>query len=121
MLALLNNPSIAKAAEAAGVDESTLHRWLKEPGFTRAFRRARANAFDQAVALTQRYAGTAVQVLVKVMADAGAPYPSRVAASVALLKFGREGVLLDDLTQRVEALEAEARSSGENRRSNDGA
>ncbi len=108
MLALLNNPSVAKAAEAAGVGEATLHRWLKEPGFTRAFRRARASAFDQAVALTQRYAGMAVQVLVKIMADPAAPYPSRVAASVALLKFGREGVLLDDLTERVEALELAA-------------
>lgn len=106
VLALLNNPSIARAAEAVGVDESTMHRWLKDQGFVKALRRARASAFDQAVTLTQRYAGSAVQVLVKVMADQGAPYPSRVAASVALLKFGREGVLLDDLAQRVENLEA---------------
>jgi hypothetical protein len=108
VLAMLSTPTIARAAEAVGVDESTLHRWLKDHEFVRALRGARASAFDQAVTLTHRYATSAVQVLLKVMADAGAPYTSRVAAAVALLRFAREGVLLDDLTQRVENLEAAA-------------
>lgn len=106
VLALLGNPTIARAAEAAGVDESTMHRWLKEAAFVGAYRRARAAAFDQAIALAHRYAGSAVQVIVKIMADPGASYAARLAAAVALLKFGREGVLLDELSQRVESIEA---------------
>jgi len=105
ILALLNNPTIARAAEAAGVDESTLHRWLRDPAFASAYKRARAESFGQAVGLTQRYAGAAVQTLVKIMADPAAATASKVAAATSLLKFGREGVVLDDLEERVAKLE----------------
>ena len=41
LTALMNDPNIKRAAEAAGVGERTLHRWLDEPAFIAAFRRAR--------------------------------------------------------------------------------
>lgn len=47
-----------------------------------------------------------MQTLAKIMADVQAPYPSRVAAASALLKVGRESLELDDLAQRIDALEA---------------
>ena len=43
--ALLNEPTIAKAAEASGVGERTLYRWLAEPAFSRVFRRTHREAF----------------------------------------------------------------------------
>lgn len=113
ILALLNEPTIAKAAAAAGVGERSLYRWLDEPEFAAAYRKARRQAFSQAIALTQRYAPMAVQVLAKVASDASATTAARVSAATAILKYGREGIELDDLAARVEQLESEHRQANE--------
>ncbi|MFG0241673.1 MAG: hypothetical protein ACF8R9_05595, partial [Phycisphaerales bacterium JB054] len=65
------------------------------------------DAFNQAIALTQRYASLAVTTLAKIMADASAPNAAKVSAATAMLKFGRESIELDDLAARIETLEAE--------------
>ena len=105
IVALLNEQTVARAAKAAQVGERTMYRWLDEPGFSRAYYKARRDAFSQAIGLTQRYAPLAVNTLAQVMADQAAPASSRVSAAIALLRFGREGIELDDLAARVEALE----------------
>ncbi len=108
IVALLNEQTVARAAKAARVGERTLYRWLREPAFSRAYRQARRDAFGQAIALTQRYAPLAVNTLAQVMMDAHAPSSSKVAAATTILRFGREGIELDDLGARVEALEQAA-------------
>ena len=113
ILALLAQPSVAKAAEACGVPERTLYNWLDDPHFDRAHRRARKLAFRQAIALSQRYAAMAVQTLAKVASDPNVPAAAKVSASTALLKFSRESIELDDLAERVEALEAELKERGD--------
>ncbi len=105
ILALLSETSIAKAASKIGASEKTVRRWLEEPLFASEYRRARREAFGQAIALVQRYATMAVNVMVRVMADTASPPPSRVAAAAAILRFGREGIELDDLAARIDALE----------------
>ncbi len=47
----------------------------------------------------------AVNTLAQVMADQAAPASARVSAAIGLLRFGREGIELDDLAARLEALE----------------
>jgi hypothetical protein len=47
----------------------------------------------------------AVNTLAKIMHDEKAAASARVAAAVAVLKFSRESIELDDLTSRIEALE----------------
>ena len=106
--ALLTAPSIQKAAEQSEVPLRTLNRWLTEPVFLAAFMRARRDAFSQAIALTQRYAPVAVNVLAKVMTDAASSASAKVAAAAHVLKFGREGVELEDIHARLAALEARA-------------
>jgi hypothetical protein len=109
ILALLAEPSLTRAAKACGTTERTLYRWLREEtAFIRAYRRARREAFSQAIGLTQRYAPVAVTTLVRIMTDETAPHTSKVQAATTLLRFGRDGVELDDLLDRVEALEAAA-------------
>jgi len=108
IVALMNEPSIAKAAKAAEVGERTLMRWLREPGFARAYRISRREAFGQAIAMTQRYAPLAVATLARVMADESAGHSAKVSAATAILRFGREGIELDDLAARIEALEQTA-------------
>jgi hypothetical protein len=112
IVALLNEPTVKKAAESIGVDERTVHRWLDQPEFSRRYRKARREAFAQAISLTQKYAPHAVQVLMKVMADPAAPYSAKVTAALGMLKFSRESIELDDLAARVEALEQTAAAPG---------
>jgi len=50
-----------------------------------------------------------VHTLARIMADPSVPPAPRVAAATALLKFSRESIELDDLAQRVEALERSQR------------
>lgn len=105
IVALINETSVARAAEVAGINQTTLHRWLKDDAFSTAYRHARREAFNQAIALTQRYSPLAVNTLAQVMMDQTASHASKVAAASAMLKFGREGIELDDLAGRVESLE----------------
>jgi hypothetical protein len=108
IVALLNEQTVGRAATAARVGERTLYRWLRDPAFSHAYRRARREAFGQAIALTQRYAPVAVNTLAQIMMDDAAPASSKVAAATTLLRLGREGIELDDLAARVEALEEAA-------------
>src|SRR4030095_10520727 len=47
--ALLTAPTIAKAAETAGVTEASIRTWLKEPDFRRKYRETRQNLFETAL------------------------------------------------------------------------
>lgn len=86
LIALLNEPSIQKAAAAAEVGERTIYDWLKEPAFSAEYRRARREAFSQAIAMTQRYAPLAVNTLAKIASDMSAPTNARVSASAAFVR-----------------------------------
>jgi hypothetical protein len=110
IIALINETTVARAAQTSGIGERTLHRWLQDDAFVDAYRRARREAFGQAIALTQRYAPMAVTTLAKVMNDPVAPHTARVSAASAMLKFGREGIEMDDLAARLERLEATSAS-----------
>lgn len=105
IIALMAEPSIAKAARTANVGERTLHTWLDEPEFARAYREARRRAFAQAISLTHKMAAAAVQTLAKVMIDTTAPHAARVSAASSLLRFSRESIELDDLAARIGEVE----------------
>jgi hypothetical protein len=105
LLALLNEPTVKKAADSIGVDQKTIHRWLEQPAFERAYRKARREAFSQAMAMSQKYAPLALQALAKIVHDESKPPSARVSAASAILKFSRESLELDDLAARLAALE----------------
>ena len=105
IVALINHPTVRLAAEAVGVSEKTMYRWLGDPEFAREHRKARRLAFTQAITLTNKYAPMAVQTLAKIASDPSAPHAARVSASAALLKFSRESIELDDLAGRLDDVE----------------
>ena len=113
IIALLNEPTVRQAAKTANIPEPTVRRWLTQGAFKRAFREARREAFSQAISLTQRYAPLAVQALAKIIADEKVTASSRVQAAVAILKFSRESVELDEIVERVERLERAAEAGGD--------
>lgn len=105
IVALLNQPTVQKAAEQVGVSDRTVYRWMDEPEFSEAYRRARRQAFSQAIAMSQKYAPLALQALAKIVHDDSRPCSARVSAASAILKFSRESLELDDLAARLAALE----------------
>ena len=110
--ALLNSPTIAHAAQSAGVSESTLTRWLREEGFLREYRLAQREALSQAIATLQAAAGSAVTVLRAAMLDQSATAASRVAAARVILEFSFRGAEIADLQERLAAIEAQLGEAG---------
>ena len=103
---LLTEPSVTAAAAAAGVGERTLHRWLDDTAFAAAYRSARREAVQQAIARVQQTSGPAVTVLYSIATDTNALTSSRVAAASKILDLAIRAVELEDLEQRLAALEA---------------
>ena len=105
IIALLNQPTITAAADAADIGLRTLHTWLAEPAFSDAYRIARREATQQAIARLQQVSSEAVGVLSNIMNDASASKTVRVSAATKVLELAIKSVELDDLAARIAALE----------------
>lgn len=103
--ALLSQPSIGGAAKKLGVGEKTLFRWLQLDEFQRAYKNARRQVIQQAIAQIQSVLSEAVQTLLNVMADSTTPASAKVSAARALLDIGFKVVEIDDLESRIEKIE----------------
>jgi hypothetical protein len=90
--ALLSEPTHAVAAAKAGISEATLHRWLRLPAFSAAYRQARRELVEGAIGRIQAAAGQAVDTLVTV-ATQGEKDSDRVRAAVALLDHACRGLI----------------------------
>ena len=106
ILALLQHPTIEKAAEAVGVHPTTLRRWLRQPDFQEAYRQARREVFAQSMGRLQQGANPAVGTLFRIMADAQAPAGSRVRAAQWVLELGLANIEVEDLELRLARLES---------------
>lgn len=102
--ALLQQKSIAKAAEVLGVGEKTLRRWLKLPTFKAAFAETRRGLVDDAVARLQGAAGAAVDTLVALLGSKDDAVRCRAATAI----MDRAGLAadLDEVLRRVRELES---------------
>lgn len=103
--ALLSEPTVTAAAAKVGVGERTVHTWLGEPAFADAYRTARREAVRVAIGRLQQVSAGAVAVLVNVMADKTTPAATRVNAAKAVIEYSLKSVELEDLEQRIAALE----------------
>ena len=109
--ALLTHRSLEEAARAVGIATKTLLRWLKEPAFDAAYRKARRTAFSQSVARLQQASGAAVTTLLKIMVDPNAPASTRVRAADSVLDHGAKAIEIEDIEVRVSELERAAEAS----------
>lgn len=83
VVALLEEPTVAAAAQAAGVTENTLFRWLdRDEDFAGAIREARKCAVERAVG---RLANAAVDAVETLASDPDTPARVRVQTATALL------------------------------------
>jgi hypothetical protein len=105
IIALLNEPGVRKAAIAADVPERTLYSWLKLSSFQEAYAEARREAMRQATARLQQGSVAAVNVLLMMMARDATPAALRLSAAKTILELSYRASELDDLDQRLRALE----------------
>lgn len=103
--ALLTTDTVEQAANVAGIAESTLYRWLKEPVFLEQYRKARKAAVDQAISTLQERANKAAKALIDIAEDQEMPPSTRVAAAREILQTSIKGVERDDFERRLEELE----------------
>ena len=117
IVALLEHPTLDKAASVLGVSDVTLWRCLKKPEFAEAFRKARREAFSHSIARLQHASNAAVGTLLRVMTDREAPAASRVRAADVVLQTALRGMEIEDIDARLRQLEdaAEANQGGRRR------
>ncbi len=106
LVALLDCAEVKGAARTAGVNESTLWRWLQSPEFQSRYRAARRQLVETAIAQLQSDCIIAVRVLREVAEDKGASASSRVAAAKTILEQSIGAIELMDLQERITKLEA---------------
>jgi hypothetical protein len=106
--ALLTCPTIEKAAKSVGLGDATLRRWMKDPGFRTDYREARRQAMEQATAQLQKLGSAAANALRENVEDTEAPHSARVAAARVVFDVAQRGVEIEDLAERIAALEAKS-------------
>jgi DNA-binding MurR/RpiR family transcriptional regulator len=109
LIALLEQPTVAEAAESAGVHRATVYRWLQAEDFRTAYRDARREAVSRATARLQQKSSEAVEALREVVADKSQQGASRVGAARVILDYAAKMTELEDYGARIERLEREAR------------
>jgi len=105
--ALLVHASMSEAADAAGIGEVTLWRWMQIPEFKEQYRLARREAVSQAVGHLQGACSVAVVALKDIAQDVTCPAGARVSAARTVLEMAIKGIELEDLAARVEHLESQ--------------
>ncbi len=94
---LLDTDSLADAAQAAGVSENTLRRWLALPHFVAAYDAETHGRYGSAMALLRAASGEAAQVLR--LALRGEVDAVRVQAAVAVLDLANKAEMADAMVR----------------------
>jgi len=112
LLCLLSEATIVGAASKAGINELTLRRWMSQPEFMHAYRKARMTSFGETLRLLRRSATSAVVTLVSIMQDKTTPKNTRIRAAEIILDHDRKGVEIEDIEARLSELEGVVQEQG---------
>lgn len=110
IIALCSARSVEEAARTCKTPVRTLFRWLKEPDFDAAYRKAKSAAFGQSIARLHYLSGAAVSTLGKVMLDPATPPATKVRAADSILNHSTKAIEIEDLQARLANLERIAES-----------
>ena len=108
--ALLSEKNQAEPARVAGIDLSTLKRWLRLPEFIKEYRRARWEVVEQSYARIQQNTPAAASVLLKLMVDPATSASGRIRAALGTFGLAREALDMD-VEIRLSQLERAAEAS----------
>jgi hypothetical protein len=112
IMALLQEPTIEKAAALASVGEASVYRWLRQDGFRHAYQVARREAVSQTVARLQKVSSEAADVLACLMRNGELPGSVRLGAAKSVLEMSLKGLETEDLSARIETLEKRLSEGG---------
>lgn len=105
LIALLENPTVATAAEASGISRPTIFRYLQDPDFRRSYQAAKKALLDAALGDLQKASSEAVSTLRGVMLAKETSAGVKVSAAKAILAFSIQVGQVEDVLRRLEALE----------------
>ena len=106
LTALLSTVTVAEAAAACGLCEKTLYRYLANDLFKAELRARQDHALAGATANLDALANIAMATLRDAMEGKEVPAGVKVRAALGILPEKRKAHELDDLAERVKALEA---------------
>jgi hexokinase len=109
LASLLAGSTIEQAAASARVNPATVYRWLQQEAFRQQYQQARRQVVERAASSIQQAATEAVQVMTTIMLDKGAAPSVRLRAAQTVYEQATKWVEIEDVQQRLEALESAAR------------
>jgi len=105
IIALLTQRNVDEAGRATGIAPNTLLRWMKEPEFDAALRKARRMAYSQSIGRLQQASSVAATTLLKIMVDPNSPPSCRLRAADSVLSHAAKAIEIEDIEARVSELE----------------
>ncbi len=102
---LMTCRTIGEAAAKAGVSKRTLQRWMKHEGFKKQYGRAKAELLEGTINRLRSEGWKGVEILSKIAGDNKTSSAARVSAASRLLETLMKAVEIQDLQQRLDALE----------------
>lgn len=112
IIAVLSNPTIAKAAKSLQVSERTLYLRLAEPGLKQKLQQARGRLLESALTALEALTGEAIEIMGRIMRDPANSPQTRLNACNSVLTNTLKLSEQVDVTQRLEALEAALQEGG---------
>lgn len=109
VIALMNEPTIREAAVAAGISESTLESWLRDPEFIELFQTAQKTALGHGLAIVELTFGKNVKGLQNIADDPTVNASVRATAYAKLIDIGIGLSKQRSNARYVEQLEEELR------------
>ncbi len=105
LISLLTCRTRAEAAEAAGIGESTLRGYLREPEFQARYREAFGELVQDATRQAQQAIAPALSTLREIVEDENAGAKARIMAARSTLEFALRLTEQLDIISRIEILE----------------
>ena len=106
ILTLLDGGTQAEAALVAGVTPKTVHRWIhQDAAFFDALKAAKSKVIDQASTRLAGGMNSAIDTMLRIMADETATQGTQLRAANFLLTHALRVIELADVLERIDALE----------------
>ena len=105
--ALLTNPTIKAASEAAQIPESTIFGRLRKPEFKKRYQEAKAEVLKQATSYLQGKTAEALEIVSSIANDAKTHPQTRLSACRTILEYSVKFTETSDVIERIQELQDE--------------
>jgi hypothetical protein len=106
--ALIRSSNVSQASTLCNVSGRTIRRYLSKPEFKERLRLAKAQLLEDAIDELRRENKGFARVLANIAHSDVAPHAARVSAARSGLQIAIDAGLVQDVANRLEALEAKA-------------